>query len=326
MLPRPPSWSPPPRSCLRRFHAPAGGQILFQMQDPLLGQSRPQPAGSLARVAHILGNARLWSPRRLAGERHWGLCNHERSTSVAAGGRSPSARTGRRLSLRPARAHRPRTARARSPPTFPSSPRSTRICSGSPSRPPTARSTPPATRSMPSPSSRSRRPSSTATPSPNTGARLRARPCRRRADRRGLQFDRPRRGPQPSVQPDGQCRRHGDGGADQGRHGRGPHHASCSRSSRSSPAGACTVDESRLPLRAGDRPPQPRHRLHDAQHRHDPHARRSRSSTSISASARCGSPARDLAVMAATLANDGINPVTGEQALPKPSTSRTSSR
>ena len=32
-------------------------------------------------------------------------------------------------------------------------------------------------------------------------------PCRRRADRRGLQLDRARRGGQPAVQSDGQCRR-----------------------------------------------------------------------------------------------------------------------
>ena len=73
----------------------------------------------------------------------------------------------------------------------------------------------------------------------------------------------------------------------------------------------------RVPLRAGDRPPQPRHRLYDAQFRHDPTASRTRFSTSISAQCSVPVNCRDLAMMGATLANGGVNPVTGERALPK---------
>ena len=46
-----------------------------------------------------------------------------------------------------------------------------------------------------------------------------------------------------------------------------------------------------VPLRAGDRPPQPRHRLYDAQLRHDPPRSATTCSTSISANARSTSPA-----------------------------------
>ena len=63
-----------------------------------------------------------------------------------------------------------------------------------------------------------------------------------------------------------------------------------------------------LRVGAGDRPPQPRDRPHAAQLRHPRRGPGRRRSTSTSASARCAVDCRDLALMAATLANGGVNP------------------
>ena len=144
---------------------------------------------------------------------------------------------------------------------------------------------------MPSPSSRSRRPSSTATRSPNTGARRcspmsassrPARPSIRSCSTRSttVPFN-------PMVNAGAMA----DGRADQGRHARGPHRRRCSRSCRGSPAGASpsTNGVFRSEQATGHRNRAIAYMMLNS--RHDPHARRRPSSTSISASARCGSPA-----------------------------------
>ena len=71
----------------------------------------------------------------------------------------------------------------------------------------------------------------------------------------------------------------------------------------------------RLRVGARDRPPQPRHRPHAAQLRHPDRAIPSPRSTSTSSSARSRSTAATSSVMAATLANGGVNPLTGERAV-----------
>ena len=129
---------------------------------------------------------------------------------------------------------------------------------------------------------------------------------RRRAERRAVQRDQPRTGHGPPREP-----------ADQ--RGRDPHHrarraaaSSGSRAGLSAFAGrTLEVDEAVFAVRAPHRRPQPRDRAPDARRRVAARRRSTTCSTPTSASARCSSPRRDLAMMAATLANAGRDPVTG---------------
>ena len=77
------------------------------------------------------------------------------------------------------------------------------------------------------------------------------------------------------------------------------------------------IDEAVFQLGAGHRPPQPRHRLHDAQLRHD-QARSERGARPLFPAMLGQRHGRDLAIMAATLANDGANPLTGAAVLRDP--------
>ncbi len=100
-------------------------------------------------------------------------------------------------------------------------------------------------------------------------AGLRAVADRGRADRRGVQLDHPRRGPQAALQSDGQRRRDGRRRADQGRHP-----GSADRDDAPDAVAFRRAQPPcrriRAPLGAGDRSPEPRDRLHDAELRHDP--------------------------------------------------------
>ena len=177
----------------------------------------------------------------------------------------------------------------------------------------TATSTRSATRARTSRSSRSRRRSPTASRSPTAAARRSTRrstssPPARRSTRSALGArDRP---PEQRDDQRGRDRRRLAGRRRDAR-----------RALRARALGVLalrrtaswTIDEDVFRVRPRDRPPQPRDRPPAAQlgrHRDRPRPGRS---TSTSASARCSVDCRDLALMAATLANGGVQPRTGER-------------
>ena len=173
----------------------------------------------------------------------------------------PLRRLPRRVSTRSLRASRP----DRSPTTSPSWHARGPRASGSPSRPSTATSTPPATRKRLSRYNPFPSPSCTGMPCAGS-AWSACSQSRRRADGGGLQLHRARPEEQPAVQPDGSTQGRSPsprswtchaGGADRG------DAPVRSRNSRPTPRNR----RARVPFRAGNRPPQPGDRLSHAQHR-----------------------------------------------------------
>ncbi len=132
--------------------------------------------------------------------------------------------------------------------------------------------------------------------------------------RRGLQRHQPRPRHRPPAQPDDQRRGH--------RHRVDGRRPLAERPPQpllavfSLYAGrTLSIDDAVYRVGERDRPSQPRHRPHAAQLRH--HRQRSGAGARplLSSSARLPSTAATSAVMAATLANGGVNPLTGERAV-----------
>ena len=112
--------------------------------------------------------------------------------------------------------------------------------------------------------------------------------------------------------PDGQCRRHRRRRADGRRDPRRAHRQYAGLVLEPRRAGQLEIDEAVFQLGARDRPSQPRDRLYDAQLRHDPSAIPNEVLDLYFRQCSVNVTCRDLAIMAATLANDGTNPLTGE--------------
>ena len=157
-----------------------------------------------------------------------------------------------------------------------------------------------------------------------TRRRARARAGGGRADGQRVQLHHRRRGERPAVQPDGQRRRHRH---DEPRRRRcaartRPHASSARLTGSRANARAST---NRVRSRAPHRRSQPRDRVPHA-HVRDAEARTSTApSRPTSGSARCSSTSRDLAMMGATLANDGVQPASPATGADRASTCRASS-